>query len=170
MKKKNKLTKILLIVIIIILANFIILPPFFRLTIADVDLTGTAAKDPQKNNLVVLSCKKYDLQTSTLVTSRTRYNKEIPEQNFITYERTSQNNELTSSLPSYLSPDEEIAFFANIDGIEIAVTDKKTTVLISKYVVSMNEANFTLAKYFNSKDEQRNFYEEQGYKCEETKN
>lgn len=169
MKKKNILIKILLIVIIVVSTNFILLPPLFRLTIADVDLTGTTVKDPQKNNLIVLSCKKHDLQTSTLVTSRTRYKEEIPEQNFITYEKTSSNNELTSSLPSYKKPDEEIEFFSNIDGIEINTTDQKTTVLISKYVVSMNEANFTLAKYFNSKDEQRKFYEEQGYKCEETK-
>lgn len=172
MKKKNYLKKLLLIVIIIISTMFIILPPIFRVAIADVNLIGPTENKNKNNNITILSCKKYDLETSTLVTSRTRYNKEDPEkpeQNFITYEKTSQNNELVSQLPSYKTPAEEIEFFSNIDGIEITVTDQKTTILISKYIVDINDANFTLAKYFGSEENQREFYKEQGYKCEETK-
>lgn len=168
--KKNIIKKIILIILIIILSCFIILPPLLRITIADVNLTGKTNNENKNSDLLILSCEKYDSLTSTLITSRTRYKDNVPDQNFITYEKTIRNKDLTSEIPSYKTASEEIDFFSKINGIEITETDTKTTVLISKYVVDMNQANFTLAKYFSSKDTQREFYEGQGYKCEETKN
>lgn len=170
MKKKYKIKKISLIAAITILALFIILPPLLRVTIKDVNLTGKAQVKQPKDNLTILSCTKFDPTTSYLITSRTRYNNEETDQNFITYEKTSQGNNPTSTLPSYKTPIEEITFFSSINGVEINSGDTKTTVLIPKYVVNMNESNFTLAKYFNNKEAQRKFYEEQGYTCKETKN
>lgn len=170
MKKKYKIKKISLIAAITILALFIILPPLLRITIKDVNLTGKAQVKQPKDNLTILSCTKFDPTTSYLITSRTRYNNEETDQNFITYEKTSQGNNPTSTLPSYKTPIEEITFFSSINGVEINSGDTKTTVLIPKYVVNMNESNFTLAKYFNNKEAQRKFYEEQGYTCKETKN
>ena len=88
MKKLKNPINVLLLFIIAILAQFIILPPFLRIVIADVNLSNK--KDPTtkvNKDIEVLVCTKFDLSTSTLITSRTSYKYTEPNQLTITYEK-----------------------------------------------------------------------------------
>lgn len=172
MKKLKNPINILLLFIIVILAQFIILPPFLRIVIADVNLSDK--KDtPTKDNkeIEVLICTKFDLSTSTLITSRTSYKYTQPNQVTITYEKVESNANLNSEdQKETISINEELEFFSSIDGIEITRKNNKTIILIPDYVVELNNANETLLEYFNTSENQQKLYEERNFKCEKTKN
>ena len=172
MKKLKNPINVLLLFIIAILAQFIILPPFLRIVIADVNLSNK--KDPTtkvNKDIEVLVCTKFDLSTSTLITSRTSYKYTEPNQLTITYEKIESNANLTSEETSSSSTtNEELDFFSSIDGVEITKQKNKAIILIPDYVVELNEANETLLEYFNNIEAQQKFYEEKSYKCEKAKN
>lgn len=171
MKKLKKPINVLLLFIIAILAQFIILPPFLRIVIADVNLSNK--KDPTTKvdkDIEVLVCTKFDLSTSTLITNRTSYKYTEPNQLTITYEKIESNANLTSEGTSSSTTNEELDFFSSIDGVEITKQKNKTIILIPDYIVELNEANETLLKYFNNIETQQKFYEDKDYKCEKAKN
>lgn len=169
--KKIKPINVLLILIIIILLSFIILPPVLRATIKDVNLSDNNTTIAS-NNLSVLSCQKLDTANLYKISSRSRYKDETLMQNTITYEKLESLTDTVSSNDkvSLKSPEEEIAFFSSINGISINTVDSTTRVTIIKAAVEANNANDTLLKYFNDKETQKEFYENQGYVCEEIKN
>ena len=172
MKKLKNPINLLLLFIIAILAQFIILPPFLRIVIADVNLSDK--KDPTikvDKDIEVLVCTKFDLSTSTLITNRTTYKYTEPNQLTITYEKIESNANLNgeeTSSPS--TTNEELDFFSSIDGVEITKQKNKTIILIPDYVVELNDANETLIEYFNTIEAQQKFYEGKNYKCEKAKN
>lgn len=167
-KIKNTLIRILLIIVIFILSLFIIVPPVLRLTIPNLNL-GISISPKKDSNIIILSCEKYEQETQTLITSRTKYKDNNIEQNLIIYKKDLTGNNQPSSLPSYQNSTEAINFFSRIEGIEITVSEETTTVLIPKYVVENNGANRILQNYFQKKDSQKTFYESQGYVCTEIK-
>lgn len=170
MKKINPIN-ILLFLVIIVLLSFIIVPPILRATIKDVNLSNDNSHTVSFSNLSVLSCEKLDTINLYKITSRSRYKEDSIEQNTIKYEKLDAIEETTSNNKSSLkTPEEEIQFFSSINGIDIRSEDNITTVTIIKAAVQVNTANDTLLKYFNVKDKQKEFYENQGYTCEEIKN
>lgn len=170
MKKINPIN-ILLFLVIIVLLSFIIVPPILRATIKDVNLSNDNSHTVSFSNLSVLSCEKLDTINLYKITSRSRYKEDSIEQNTIKYEKLDAIEETTSNNKSSLkTPEEEIQFFSSINGIDIRSEDNITTVTIIKAAVQVNTANDTLLKYFNVKDKQKEFYENQGYICEEIKN
>ena len=170
MKKINPIN-ILLFLVIIVLLSFIIVPPVLRATIKDVNLSNDNSHTVSFSNLSVLSCEKLDTINLYKITSRSRYKEDSIEQNTIKYEKLDAIEETTSNNKSSLkTPEEEIQFFSSINGIDIRSEDNITTVTIIKAAVQVNTANDTLLKYFNVKDKQKEFYENQGYTCEEIKN
>ena len=172
MKKLKNPINILLLFIIVVLAQFIILPPFLRIVIADVNLSDKKNPNTKENTEIkVLVCTKFDLTTSTLITSRTSYKYDEPNQATITYEKIESNANLNGEETKETMPiNEELEFFSSIDGIEITERKNKTIVLIPDYVVELNDANETLLKYFTTIEAQQKFYEEKNFKCEKTKN
>lgn len=170
MKKINPIN-ILLFLVIIVLLSFIIVPPILRATIKDVNLSNDNSHTVSFSNLSVLSCEKLDTINLYKITSRSRYKEDSIEQNTIKYEKLDAIEETTSNNKSSLkTPEEEIQFFSSINGIDVRSKDNITTVTIIKAAVQVNTANDTLLKYFNVKDKQKEFYENQGYTCEEIKN
>lgn len=170
MKKINPIN-ILLFLVIIILLSFIIVPPVLRATIKDVNLSNDNSHTVSFSNLSVLSCEKLDTINLYKITSRSRYKEDSIEQNTIKYEKLDAIEETVSNEKSSLkTPEEEIQFFSAINGIDVRSEDNITTVTIIKAAVQVNTANDTLLKYFNVKDKQKEFYENQGYTCEEIKN
>lgn len=170
MKKINPIN-ILLFLVIIVLLSFIIVPPILRATIKDVNLSNDNSHTVSFSNLSVLSCEKLDTINLYKITSRSRYKEDSIEQNTIKYEKLDAIEETTSNNKSSLkTPEEEIQFFSSINGIDIRSEDNITTVTIIKAAVQVNTANDTLLKYFNAKGKQKEFYENQGYTCEEIKN
>ncbi len=170
MKKINPIN-ILLFLVIIILLSFIIVPPALRATIKDVNLSNDNSHTVSFSNLSVLSCEKLDTINLYKITSRSRYKEDSIEQNTIKYEKLDAIKETVSNEKSSLkTPEEEIQFFSSINGIDVRSEDNITTVTIIKAAVQVNTANDTLLKYFNAKDKQKEFYENQGYTCEEIKN
>lgn len=170
MKKINPIN-ILLFLVIIILLSFIIVPPVLRATIKDVNLSNDNSHTVSFSNLSVLSCEKLDTINLYKITSRSRYKEDSIEQNTIKYEKLDAIEETVSNEKSSLkTPEEEIQFFSSINGIDVRSKDNITTVTIIKAAVQVNTANDTLLKYFNVKDKQKEFYENQGYTCEEIKN
>lgn len=170
MKKINPIN-ILLFLVIIILLSFIIVPPVLRATIKDVNLSNDNSHTVSFSNLSVLSCEKLDTINLYKITSRSRYKEDSIEQNTIKYEKLDAIEETVSNEKSSLkTPEEEIQFFSSINGIDVRSEDNITTVTIIKAAVQVNTANDTLLKYFNVKDKQKEFYENQGYTCEEIKN
>lgn len=170
MKKINPIN-ILLFLVIIILLSFIIVPPVLRATIKDVNLSNDNSHTASFSNLSVLSCEKLDTINLYKITSRSRYKEDSIEQNTIKYEKLDAIEETVSNEKSSLkTPEEEIQFFSSINGIDVRSEDNITTVTIIKAAVQVNTANDTLLKYFNVKDKQKEFYENQGYTCEEIKN
>lgn len=170
MKKINPIN-ILLFLVIIVLLSFIIVPPILRATIKDVNLSNDNSHTVSFSNLSVLSCEKLDTINLYKITSRSRYKEDSIEQNTIKYEKLDAIEETVSNEKSSLkTPEEEIQFFSSINGIDVRSKDNITTVTIIKAAVQVNTANDTLLKYFNVKDKQKEFYENQGYTCEEIKN
>lgn len=170
MKKINPIN-ILLFLVIIVLLSFIIVPPILRATIKDVNLSNDNSHTVSFSNLSVLSCEKLDTINLYKITSRSRYKEDSIEQNTIKYEKLDAIEETVSNEKSSLkTPEEEIQFFSSINGIDVRSEDNITTVTIIKAAVQVNTANDTLLKYFNVKDKQKEFYENQGYTCEEIKN
>lgn len=170
MKKINPIN-ILLFLVIIVLLSFIIVPPVLRATIKDVNLSNDNSHTVSFSNLSVLSCEKLDTINLYKITSRSRYKEDFIEQNTIKYEKLDAIEETVSNEKSSLkTPEEEIQFFSSINGIDVRSEDNITTVTIIKAAVQVNTANDTLLKYFNAKDKQKEFYENQGYTCEEIKN
>lgn len=170
MKKINPIN-ILLFLVIIVLLSFIIVPPVLRATIKDVNLSNDNSHTVSFSNLSVLSCEKLDTINLYKITSRSRYKEDSIEQNTIKYEKLDAIEETVSNEKSSLkTPEEEIQFFSSINGIDVRSEDNITTVTIIKAAVQVNTANDTLLKYFNVKDKQKEFYENQGYTCEEIKN
>lgn len=170
MKKINPIN-ILLFLVIIILLSFIIVPPVLRATIKDVNLSNDNSHTVSFSNLSVLSCEKLDTINLYKITSRSRYKEDSIEQNTIKYEKLDAIEETVSNEKfSLKTPEEEIQFFSSINGIDVRSEDNITTVTIIKAAVQVNTANDTLLKYFNVKDKQKEFYENQGYTCEEIKN
>ncbi len=170
MKKINPIN-ILLFLVIIVLLSFIIIPPVLRATIKDVNLSNNN-KTVSLSNLSVLSCEKLDTINLYKITSRSKYKKESLEQNTIKYEKLDSIEETSNSnnKVSLKTPEEEIQFFSSINGIDVKSENNITTVTIIKTTVQVNMANDTLLKYFNTKEKQKEFYENQGYTCEEIKN
>ncbi len=169
MKKINPIN-ILLFLVIIVLLSFIIIPPVLRATIKDVNLSNNN-KTVSFSNLSVLSCEKIDTINLYKITSRSRYKEDSIEQNTIKYEKLDAIEETVSNEKSSLkTPEEEIQFFSSINGIDVKSENNITTVTIIKTTVQVNMANDTLLKYFNTKEKQKEFYENQGYTCEEIKN
>lgn len=172
MKKLKNPINVLLFFIIAILVQFIILPPFLRIVISDVNLSDKKSPNTQiDKDIEVLVCTKFDLSTSTLITSRTSYKYDESNQATIIYEKVESNanlNDEETTFPSIVN--EEIEFFSSIDGIEITRKENKTIVLIPDYVVALNNANETLLQYFDTMEVQQKFYEEKGFKCEKAKN
>ena len=170
MKKINPIN-ILLFLVIIVLLSFIIVPPVLRATIKDVNLSNDNSHTVSFSNLSVLSCEKLDTINLYKITSRSRYKEDSIEQNTIKYEKLDAIEETVSNEKSSLkTPEEEIQFFSSINGIDVRSEDNITTVTIIKAAVQVNTANDTLLKYSNAKDKQKEFYENQGYACEEIKN
>ena len=170
MKKINPIN-ILLFLVIIVLLSFIIVPPVLRATIKDVNLSNDNSHTVSFSNLSVLSCEKLDTINLYKITSRSRYKEDSIEQNTIKYEKLDAIEETVSNEKSSLkTPEEEIQFFSSINGIDVRSEDNIPTVTIIKAAVQVNTANDTLLKYFNAKDKQKEFYENQGYTCEEIKN
>ncbi len=170
MKKINPIN-ILLSIIIIILLTFIIVPPILRATIKDVNLSNEPSKTISYSSYSVLSCEKIDTVNLYKITSRSRYKEDTLEQNIIKYEKlTTVDGNIINNKASIKTPDEEIYFFKTVNGITVKSENNITTVNIYKATVNINNANETLLKYFNPKEQQKEFYENQGYTCEEIKN
>ncbi len=170
MKKINPIN-ILLFLIIILSLSFIIIPPVLRATIKDVNLSNDNSHTVSFSNLSVLSCEKLDTISLYKITSRSRYKEDSIEQNTIKYEKLDAIEEtVDNDKTSLMAPEKEIQFFSSINGIDVRSKDNITTVTIIKAAVQVNTANDTLLKYFNAKDKQKEFYENQGYTCEEIKN
>lgn len=170
MKKINPIN-ILLFLIIILSLSFIIIPPVLRATIKDVNLSNNNSPVVSFSNLSLLSCEKIDATNLYKITSKSRYKEESLEQNTIKYEKLDTIEEtVNNDKTSLMAPEEEIQFFSSINGIDVKRENNATTVTIVKTAVQVNTANDTLLKYFNAKDKQKEFYENQGYTCEEIKN
>ena len=170
MKKINPIN-ILLFLIIILSLSFIIIPPVLRATIKDVNLSNNNSPVASFSNLSLLSCEKIDATNLYKITSRSRYKEESLEQNTIKYEKLDAIEEtVNNDKTSLMAPEEEIQFFSSINGIDVKRENNTTTVTIVKATVQVNTANDTLLKYFNTKEKQKEFYENQGYTCEEIKN
>lgn len=173
-KAKNTIINILLYITIIFLITFIALPPILRKTISDVNLSNDnntkiqASKD--KNE--ILSCSKTDNINLYVITSKSMYVENVLKKNIITY--TKIDNAITSQVDnessSIYTPEEEIYFFSTINGISINNNDKMAVIVITKAAIDINNSNERLLEYFNEKEKQRKFYEEQGYTCEEIMN
>lgn len=170
MKKINPIN-ILLFLIIILSLSFIIIPPVLRATIKDVNLSNNNSPVVSFSNLSLLSCEKIDAINLYKITSKSRYKEESLEQNTIKYEKLDTIEEtVNNDKTSLMAPEEEIQFFSSINGIDVKRENNTTTVTIIKATVQVNTANDALLKYFNPKEKQKEFYENQGYTCEEIKN
>ena len=170
MKKIKDPVNILLLLAVFFLSIFIIVPPILRLTIPDVKLQEDKKSTEEKDDITILSCSKTDPTTSLTITSRSKYVNDTIEQNIIIYEQVGikDNNSEVQPLPEEAT--KEITLLSEIDGISINKNTNKTIISISKYIVDNNNANTYLTNQFKEKPEQRKYYEEQGFTCNETKN
>ncbi len=173
-KVKNTIINIVLYIIIIILIAFIVLPPIFRKTINDVNLSNDSNPKTQaaKESKEVLSCTKTDNINLYVITSKSMYVESVLKKNIITYTKIENNitSQVENESKSIYTPEDEIYFFSTINGIGINNSNNMTTIVITKAAININDSNERLLEYFNEKEKQREFYEEQGYTCEEIRN
>lgn len=170
MKKKKDPVNILLLLAIFLLSIFIVVPPLLRLTIPDVKLKEDKKNIQEEKNITILSCSKTDSTTALTITSRSKYVNDVIEQNIIIYEQTALKDGDTQPVPLPEPVAREIDILSEVNGLNINKSSNKTIVSISKYIVDNNNSNTYLTSRFKEKVEQKKYYEDQGFACNETKN
>ncbi|MDD5888337.1 MAG: hypothetical protein PUC82_02480 [bacterium] len=167
-KQKTDYINILLVLAICFLLLIIILPP----TLRKIMPKTTIVENEKNSSALILACTGINKKEYYKITSRTKYIDNKPTQNIITYNKIApsslEENNYISTTPT--SPTEEINYFKTIRNIIIDTNNATTIVSIYDYAVEKNTGNFRLMNYFQDIDNQKNFYENQGYTCETIKN
>ncbi len=159
MKKERSV--VLVICCIIFLLSFIVLPPFFRSYIPkEKTIVGTS----EQPKLKILQCSKYFKEELYKVSSNTKYINDAISVNTITYEKLDQVPE--DSVPnSSITVSEELNLFKALNNVDIEVNDTTTVVTVNQDLVDNNPDHIDLLNYYQSLDDQKNYYETIGYKC-----
>lgn len=169
MKKKKDPVNILLLLAIFFLSIFIVVPPLLRLTIPDVKLKEDKKNTQEEKNIIILSCSKTDPTTTLTITSKSKYVNDVIEQNIIIYEQIVTKDGEAQPVPLPEPVTREINILSEVDGININKSSNKTIVSIPKYIVDNNNSNIYLTNQFREKNEQKKYYEDQGFVCSESK-
>ncbi len=162
-KEKNP---ILVIFCIIILLLFIILPPTFRSLIPnEEEKTPAAAPQPK---LLIVSCNRIYQDELYQVSSRAKYIDGVISTNILTYQKLDALPE--NFTPSEISPtvpaQDDLNYFKGIPNIQVNEQNNITTITLDSSLLDTNTSDDKINNYIQDDYTlQKEFYENQGYKC-----
>lgn len=148
-----------------ILLVIIIIPPVLRTLIPKSNTIVTIEKE---DVITTLTCTKGFKTENIVATATITYKNNELLSNKITYNKVNtidQEDNINSILPS-----QEIEFFKGVNGIKIEENDESTTVTLDNNLLANNQSNSTLNNYLLKVNEEKTYYENQGYTCKKEAN
>ena len=168
--KETKFHPVLAFAIMFILLLLIALPPLFRVLFPKIEEIVPAKQD----NIKTITCSRNYPTENISEKVEIRYINAKIDQTRITYAPYTPTAEeiteiRTTPTTEELLPSQELAYFQNIQGIQLDKIDTRTLITINQDIISQNSDNTNLkTNYFNNNEiDQKLYFTNRSFECSE---